>query len=412
MPWLRSLSLVLVAAVVVHAEDWPQWLGPRRDGSSSEKIVPWKKPLEVVWRQSVGEGHSSPVVAGGKVYLLTRVKDRDEEQLQAFDAVSGKPLWHTPYARGKFSSPFGTGPQATPTVAGGRVYTFGATGILTCFDADNGKHLWEVKTLEKFAGKNLYFGAACSPLVEEGKVLVNVGARGASIVAFSSENGDVAWKVLDDKASYSSPIAIGKGRGRQVIFFTAKGLVSLSPNDGSVFWQFPLVDKLLESSTTPVLAGDRLIASAITYGTVALELKKRDGKPDAKEDWKNPKLTSYFTTPVTMGTDDLYMVTGSNPLTFSSAEAVLRCVDLSTGKERWNKPGVGTYHAALLRTANDKVMMMEEGGTLVLIEPDASACRELARSKVCGHAWAHPAISGGRLYVRDEKELVCVRLAE
>jgi outer membrane protein assembly factor BamB len=412
MPRLQSLCALLLVALAAHAEDWPQWLGPRRDGSSTEKVVAWKKPLEVVWRQPVGEGHSSPVVAGGKVYLLTRVKDRDEEQLQAFDAASGKPLWQTAYARGKFSSPYGTGPQGTPAVADGRVFTFGATAYLTCFDADGGKQLWQVKTLEKFSGKNLFFGAACSPLVEDGKVMVNVGATGASIVAFSAEKGEVVWKALDDNASYSSPIAIGKGADRQVIFFTAGGLVGLSPKDGSKFWQFPLEDKLLESSTTPVVAGDRLVASAITYGTAALELTKRDGKPDAKQAWKNPKLTSYFTTPVALGTDDLYMVTGSNPLAFTKAEAVLRCVDLTTGKERWNKPGVGQYHAALLRTANHKVLVMEEGGTLVLVDPDPKAYRELAHSRICGHAWAHPAISDGRLYVRDEKDLICIRLPQ
>jgi outer membrane protein assembly factor BamB len=411
MPWLRSLSVLLVVVVAALAEDWPQWLGPRRDGSSTEKVAAWKKPLEILWRQPVGEGHSSPVVAGGKVYLLTRVKDRDEEQLQAFDAAEGKPLWQTAYARGKFSSPFGTGPQATPTVAGGRVYTYGATAFLTCFDADGGKQVWQVNTLENFAGKNLFFGAACSPLVDDGKVFVNVGAKGASVVAFSGDKGEILWQVLDDRASYSSPIAIGKGADRQVIFFTAKGLVSLSPRDGAVLWQYPLVDKLLESSTTPVQAGDHLVASAITYGTVALELKERDDKPDAKEKWKEPALTSYFTTPVALG-HDLYMVTGSNPLAFKSAEAVLHCVDLASGKERWKKPGVGVYHAALLRTGNDRILMMEENGTLVLIEPDPKAYRELARSKVCGHAWAHPAISAGKLYVRDEKELVCVRLAE
>jgi hypothetical protein len=194
------------------------------------------------------------------------------------------------------------------------------------------------------------------------------------------------------------------------VFFTAKGLVSLAPKDGKVFWQYPFMDKLLESSTTPVQVGDRLVASAITIGTVALKLHEQDGKPSAKQDWKAPKLTSYFTTPVVVGTEDLYMVTAASPFSFSTPEATLRCIDVATGKERWNKAGVGQFHAALLRTGNDKVLMMQEDGTLVLLDPSPKAYQELARSKVCGHAWAHPAISGGRLYVRDEKELVCVQL--
>jgi outer membrane protein assembly factor BamB len=414
MPWLRSLAVLLVVALSAWAEDWPQWLGPRRDGSSAEKVVAWKGPLEIVWRQPVAAGHSSPVVAAGKVYVFTRVQDRDEEQLQAFDAASGKPLWQIAYDRGKFFSPFGTGPQGTPVVAGNRVYTYGATAILTCFDTD-GKQLWQVDTLKQFnvgAKEKLQFGAACSPLIEDGKVMVHVAAKAAPIVAFTADKGGVAWKALDDGASYSSPIIIGTAAQRQVVFFTAKGLASLSPKDGSVFWQYPFVDKLLESSTTPVLVGDRLVASAITIGTVALKLRDQGGRPAAKEDWRSAKLTSYFTTPVAVGAEHLYMVTASNPLAFTTPEATLRCIDLASGKEQWKRPGVGKFHAALLRTGNDKLLMMEEDGTLVLIDPSPKAYQELARSKVCGHAWAHPAISGGQLYVRDEKELICVRLPE
>ena len=122
MPWLRSLPLLLLLAPPALAADWPQWLGPRRDGSSAEKVKPWKGDLKVLWRKPVGPGHSSPVVAGGKVYLHTQVPDKDEEQLTAYDTREGNVLWKKSYPRGKFSSIFGTGPQATPAVAGGRVY--------------------------------------------------------------------------------------------------------------------------------------------------------------------------------------------------------------------------------------------------------------------------------------------------
>jgi outer membrane protein assembly factor BamB len=410
MPRLLALFAALLLSVPAAAEDWPQWLGPRRDGSSAEKVAPWKEAPEVLWRQPVGEGHSSPVVAGGKVYLHTKVKDREEEEVAAFDAATGKPQWQSAYPRAKFASPFGAGPQATPAVSDGRVYSYGATGVLTCFDAEGGKQLWQVDALKKFAARNLFFGAACSPLVEGGNVLVNVGGKGASVVAFTRDKGEVAWQSLDDPASYSSPIAFGQGKERQVVFLTARGLVSLRPTDGEVFWQFPLVDKLFEASTTPVRAGGRLVASSITYGSVALDLESRDGKPAYKEAWKDPELTSYFTTPVAAG-DDLYMVTGSNPLAFGKkAQATLHCIDLKTGKKRWSKPGVGEYHAALVRTGDGKLLMMEEKGSLVLLEADPKAYRELARASVCGRAWAHPAVSAGRLYVRDEKELVCIRL--
>src|SRR5262249_113252 len=267
----------------------------------------WTEAPKVLWKQEVGPGHSSPVVAGGKVFLHTKVKEKakEEEEVTAYDAASGKLLWHTSYPRTKFSSPFGTGPQATPSVAGGKVYSFGATGVLTCLEADGGKKIWQVDTLKEFGARNLFFGAACSPLVEDGKVLVNVGGKGASVVAFTKDKGEVAWKALDAPASYSSPIAFGKGKERQVVFLTQQGLASFRPSDGEVFWQFPLMDKLNESSTTPVHLDDFLLASSVTYGSLGLRLTGKDSKPAAEEMWKNPTLTCYFATPVPVGKDHL-----------------------------------------------------------------------------------------------------------
>jgi outer membrane protein assembly factor BamB len=245
--------------------------------------------------------------------------------------------------------------------------------------------------------------------VEQNHVLVNVGGKGASVVAFDQDTGAVAWKNLDDPASYSSPIVFGQGKERQVVFLTQQALVSLSPNDGRLFWRFPLVDLLFESSTTPVRTGDLLMASSITYGSVGLRLETKDGRPSATQVWKNDALTCYFSTPVAVGQDYLYIVTGTKP---PFPQATLHCLEAKTGKELWKKPKVGKYHAALLRTGNDKLLMLEEAGDLVLLDPDPKEYRELARAKVCGETWAHPALANGRLYVRDNKEIICLRLAQ
>src|SRR5436309_3145766 len=194
MPWLRSLPLLLLLGASAPAADWPQWLGPNRDGSSPEKVEPWKGDLKVLWRKPVGEGHSSPVVAGGKVFLFTRVKDKEAEEVTAYDARTGEPVWTKSYERSPFRSLFGAGPQGTPSVVDGKVYTFGATGVLSCCNAADGKNLWRVDTLKTFAADNLRFGAATSPLVEGDLVLVNVGGKGASVVAFKKDSGEVAWK--------------------------------------------------------------------------------------------------------------------------------------------------------------------------------------------------------------------------
>jgi outer membrane protein assembly factor BamB len=363
----------------------------------------------VLWRQPAGEGNSSPIVAGGRVLVLAKVKGKNEEELTAYDAESGKLLWQKTYPRAPFQSLYGNGPRATPAVSDDRVYTFGITGLLNCFDIATGKILWSVDTLKQFKTPNLFFGMACSPLVEGKSVLVNIGGKGHSIVAFDKSDGHVLWQSLDDRASYSSPIIFGEGGERQLVFLTGEGVVSLDPENGSLYWRAPLVDKLLESSATPVRAGDVLIGSAITFGSLGLRLKSEGGKPSASEIWKNDALNSYFSTPVPIGRDTLYMVSGTKPPSISNT-ATLHCVETSTGKILWSRPKVGTYHASLLRTGDNKILMLEEFGDLVLIDPDSKEYRELARSKVCGEAWAHAAIANGRLYVRDNKEVICLQL--
>jgi outer membrane protein assembly factor BamB len=411
MPWFRSLLVLVAGCSVAAAADWPQWLGPHRDGSSPETVAPWKEAPKVLWSQPVGEGHSSPVVAGGRVFLHTRVKDKDEEQVTALDAATGKEVWHTAYPHEKFSSLFGNGPRATPAVVDGRVYAFGITGVLTCFEADGGKQLWQVDTLKTFNAKNLFFGLSGSPLVDGNRVLVNVGGKGASVVAFDTAKGDVLWKSLDDAASYSSPILVTQGTTRQAVFLTHEGVVSLNPADGSLSWRFPLVDALGESATTPVHSGDLLLAGTITLGSVGLRLGTKGDKPDAEKVWANADLTCYFSTPVSVGKEHTYLVTGVKPPSLKR-EATLRCIETATGKELWKKPKVGTYHASLLRTGDDKLLMLEDVGNLVLFDPNPKEYRELARSKVCRETWAHPALADGRLYIRDEEKLYCLQLGQ
>jgi outer membrane protein assembly factor BamB len=414
MHWLRSILLLPVLAPLAMAADWPQWLGPQRDNSTTEIVAPWQEAPKVLWRQPVGEGNSSPTVAGGRVFIHAKVADKTEEEVIAYDSDTGKEKWRTPYKRAAFASLYGNGPRATPAVFDGKVYTFGITGVASCLDAASGRMVWQVDTLERFKAKNLFFGMACSPLVDKDHVYLNVGAEKASIVALNRNTGEVAWQSLDDKASYSSPIAFRLPNGpRQLVFLTAKGLTSLGPDSGKLYWQFPLVDKLLESSTTPVKVGERIIASSITYGTACLSLTTKDDSPGYKEEWKNPELTSYFSTPIAVGTGYLYMVTGKNPTAFKGgASATLHCVDMKNGKTLWKKEKVGTYHAALMRTGDNKLLMLQDSGDLALLEPNPEEYKEICRAHVCGFTWAHPVLVNGKLYLRDDKNVLCVQLGK
>ncbi|HXG10364.1 MAG TPA: PQQ-binding-like beta-propeller repeat protein [Gemmataceae bacterium] len=409
MPWVPALIALCLCTTLAAAADWPQWLGPGRNAVSPEKVAVWKEPPRVLWRQPVGEGHSSPVVAGGRVFLHVKVKDKDEEEVLCFASPTGKQLWRYTYPRARFDSPFGVGPRATPAVVEGRVYALGVTGVLTCLEADSGKPVWQVDTARQFQPPPLKFGVSCSPLVEGDKVLVNVGAKGASVVAFGKAKGEVVWKSLDDPASYSSPIVFDQAGRRQVVFLTGANVVSLDPASGEVFWKFPLVDLLSESSTTPIRAGDLLLASSVTYGSVGLRLQVKDSKPAFSQAWKNGALTCYFSTPVPVGKEHVYLVTGG---LLPPPRVTLRCVASATGEELWNRPKVGRYHASLLRTGDDKLLMLDDNGNLVLLDPDPKEYRELARARVCGPTWAHPALADGRLYVRDDKELICLQLGE
>jgi outer membrane protein assembly factor BamB len=417
--------LLALCAVLLVAADWPQWLGPNRDASSAEVVKPWTAAPKVVWRARVGEGHSSPIVTEKLVILHTsEVGGGVWEVVKAYDAEAGtvKSEWRLP-RRDPFSSPFGNGPRSTPLFRDGFVYTLDVTGHLNWYALDAGKlmHRGGRHLLKNHNAPNLKFGVSASPLAVDDTIVVPVGGKGASIVAIEprpkpphqDQPGLVRWQALDDPASYASPILIDQAGERQILTLTANSVVGVSAKDGALLWRFPFNDLLSESSTTPVKVGDLLIASSVTLGSVGLKLTTVDGKPAVEQAWKNQQLPCYFSTPVAVGKDHLYMVTGNlAAIMRRQPQADLCCVETTSGKILWKKEKVGKYHAALLRTGDNKLLMHCDSGDLVLINPDAKEYRELARSKVCGETWAHPALADGRLYVRDDKELICLKLAE
>lgn len=406
MKSIAATLITLLAVNAVAAADWPQWLGPTRDGVSPEVVTPWHGDLEVLWRQPVGEGHSSPVVAAGMVFVLAKVTGKEEEEVVAFNAATGEKAWRRSYTRAPFTSLFGDGPRATPAVADGQVYALGVTGVLSCLDVVDGSPRWSVDTLKEFNAPNLRFGVSASPLVDREHVIVCVGGKGASIVALRRQDGKVAWKSLDDPASYSSPIIVTVGGERQLVCVTQKGVRGLSPHTGKLHWQFTMVDALNESSSTPLKVGDVVVAGSVTFGSVGLRLDPQAETP-MKLAWKNLALTCYFSTPLQISEHTVYMVTGS---IFPPPQATLRCVDVRTGKERWHKERIGKYHASMIRTANDRILLLDDSGALALLKASEDGYQELCRTKVCGPAWAHPALANGCLYVRDDKEVICLKL--
>ena len=404
---IAAVFLTLALTLTLSAADWPQFLGPNRDNTSAEKVAAWKGELKPAWKQPVGDAHSSPVVVGGVVYAFYQPRGQNADALAAFDGPTGKLLWEKSYDREKFDPPFGAGPRGTPAIADGKVYTLGGTGVLACWAQRTGEILWKVDTLKEFKAPNLTFGVSASPLVSGGKVFLNVGGKGAGLVAFDAATGKTAWKAGDDAASYASPIAIEAGGAKQIVFLTASGLVGVNPDTGAEYWRQPFKDVLQESATTPLFAGGTLFGSSVTLGSIALKFEPKDDKPAVAQVWKSAQLNCYFSTPVLAGKDRLYMLTGKLSI---NPTITLRCVDPATGKVRWSKPDVGKYHAALIRTADEKLLMLDDTGYLTLFADDVAEFKQLAKSKVCGPTWAHPALVDGHVFLRDEKELICVPL--
>lgn len=197
------------------------------------------------------------------------------------------------------------------------------------------------------------------------------------------------------------------GKLPNVVFMTTLRLLAVNPLDGSLSWEFPLVFEPAGTSTTPIIAGNRLVTSTMTNGTSLIEVNIKDDKRVANQTWQNKDMMGYFSTGV-VGKDRLFLVTN---VVQPKPECTLRCVELKTGKELWNKVGIGYFHAGLLRLGDGNLLVLDDAGTLRLIDGSAKEYRELSQAKVCGGTFALPALSGGRLYVRDDKEVICLDFA-
>jgi outer membrane protein assembly factor BamB len=342
------------------------------------------------------------------VFIHARVNRKEREEVIAFDAKAGKELWRTAYDRAPYSSVLNTGPQATPTVAGGRIYTFGITGVLSCFETETGKQVWQVDAFKKLNAPLPRFGVCCSPLVVGNRVIVAVGGKGNSVVGFDTETGEIAWQALDEPASTSSPVLFAaKGRPvPDVVFMTTLRVVGLNPLDGTLSWEFPLPFQPSGTAPTPVVVGDQIVTSTMTNGSTGIRVLSGE-KPTAEKAWQAKGLSGYFSSGVA-AKDRLFLVTNTlKPV----PRADLACVDLATGKPLWKKEGVGYFHFGLIRTGNGKLLVLDDAGNLKLLDAETNEYRELCSTKVCDGTLVTPTLANGLLYARDAEYIVCIPLA-
>jgi outer membrane protein assembly factor BamB len=392
--------------------DWPQWRGPRRDGVAHDPglLTGWpdRGPKEL-WRVKGGGGFSSFAVGGGRAFTL--LGQEGGEVVVCWEAGTGQEVWRHPYEV-PFSVQYG-GPRSTPTLDGDRLYTVGAAGRFHCFDAATGSVLWQHDLLAEFKAPRQPWGVAFSPLVEGDLVLTSPGGPGGkSVAAFHKETGQLAWTALDDPAAYSSPIALTAGGVRQVVFFTARHLVGLSPAGGKVLWQYPWETSSDVNAATPLAFRARtkggadldyvFISSGYGRGCALVKVVADGaGGFEARSVYTSNELCLHFSSPVRYR-DHLYAIDEKRYLT---------CMDLRTGAVRWRHRDF--LQGSLLRV-DERLLVLGGDGKLALVEADPSGFRgqifHRPGQPSRGRWWTVPVLAGGKLYLRDEEEVLCLDL--
>lgn len=402
----RLLVLMMLGwTSLAQAGDWPQFLGPNRDGTAEESfaIQPWDKAgPKRLWQRQVGAGFAGPVIQSGRLILFHRVGD--QELVECLQADDGKTLWKQSYPT-QFEDDFGkgNGPRSTPCISNGKVVTFGADGWLHAWELESGKKLWGRNVLKDYSVPPSYFGVGTSPLIFEDRVLVNVGGKDAGIVAFALDSGKELWKATSDGASYSSPILAKAGQTTHAVFFTRQGVVLLDPKTGAVRFQKRWRARYDASvnAATPLLVGDRLFISA-SYETGALLLRL---KPDgAEEVWTSEDLMSNHYNTCIVHEGLLFGFHGRQ-----EAGASLRCVDLKSQKVLWDRPRFGCGSMARV---GSQILILTEAGEMILVDASGNEYRERARAQVlpAGPVRAQIAVANGMLLARDRDHLAAFKL--
>ena len=404
------LAGALAFSLPAVAGDWPQFRGPRRDGICAVGELAAQWPVDgppVLWREKVGAGFSGPVVAGGRVFLFSR--EGDEEVLTARESATGKVIWRaaTPTT---YQDDFGfdPGPRATPCVAEGKVFTLGADGVVQAWAAADGRVLWRFDSRRELGAAKGFFGFACSPLVESGAVLVNLGGReGAGIVAFATDTGKILWRTGGEEASYSAPVAVTWQGQRNVLFLTRHHFTALEPATGRVRFEYAFgpTERSSVTAASPVVVDDLVFLSGC-YGAGATVVRVPAEGPPVKLWADATALQNHYATSV-YHDGFLYGIDGrTDPGSFPGPN--LRCVELRTGKVRWHDETVGAANVTLV---GGELLILTEKGELFRAPASPEGFKPGARTQILGvQARAHPAIADGRLYARSQDRLVCVDL--
>jgi len=399
---LTILGFLITSLALPAAQDWPQWRGPARTGviEGFKPPASWPDRPKQIWKVQAGIGHASPIVAAGRVYLFSRTGD--QESISARDLMTGKELWRQAYDATYTMNPaataHGKGPKSTPVHDRGRIFTFGISGVLSAWQAQDGRLLWRKDFKKEFKSTVPDFGVAMSPIVAGDLLILHAGGIGeGAVMALDPASGTTKWAWKGDGPAYSSPIVAEFGGTRQIVTLSQRSVVGLSLADGGLLWQLPFTTEYDQNSVTPVVVGDAIVYSGIAKPTTAIRVSRNAGKWQTSEVWQNADVPMYMSSPVASG-GYLYGLTHRNRGQFY-------CLDVKTGKTMWTTKGREGENAAML-TAGDLVFAMTTEGELVVMRANPNQFEAVKRYTVADSAvWAHPVLIGSGLVVKDVETL-------
>jgi len=381
---------------------WTDFRGPNRDGIYAEAPLTEAWPEngpEEIWRQKIGGGYASVVVAEGRVFTIEQ--RRDNEVVAAYDAATGRQLWEHGWPA-RFSERLGgDGPRATPTWHEGRLYALGAAGELRCLDAASGEKIWSKNILADNDASNLTWGVSGAPLIVDDALIVTPGGRnGNSIVAYHKATGETLWRSQSDKQGYASPVLGELAGRRQILVFSGNRLKGLAPEDGALLWEHPWETSNDINSAQPVFvdADHVWVSSAYGHGAALLKISAIDGDFRAEKLWEKNTMKAKFN-PVVLYQDHIYGLD----------DGILACIDVRSGQRKWKG---GRYGFGQLLLAGSNLILISEQGELVLIKATPESHQELASFQALeGKTWNNPAIADQRLIVRNQTEMAAYDLA-